>query len=206
MPKKEVSMTHTPLSSVKHELLQKCVDFCIKHGFTEWSLRGLATEIGTSHRMLLYHFDSRENLIRMILENFRQRHIALFAADSEQVQTWDDFEDIIRRIWAGMSSRKSKDYMTTFFEIYAASLRELPASEAGDFLRDTMDDWLVPMSVILKRLGHSEQDSRSVAHLIVASLRGLSLVDLAGKRSESEQAFQLFLYALRKLADERVTA
>jgi len=204
MQKKEASMTCSASTAVKTELLQKCADYFIKNGFADWSLRGLAAEIGTSHRMLIYHFENRNNLFIMILEIFRQRHIDSFVADTQQVETWDDFEIIIRRIWSDMTARKSKTYMTSFFEIYVSSLREPQSKAATSFLRSAMDDWLDHMSVTLEKLGHSEQFSRSLAHLIIASLRGLSLVDLAGKCQESEQAFQLFLDATKKLAKQSV--
>ena len=51
-----------PDTSPRERLLAKAVDHVAAHGVADLSLRALAAALGTSHRMLLYHFGSKEQL------------------------------------------------------------------------------------------------------------------------------------------------
>ena len=50
-------------SQARERLLAAAVDQAMRGGIADLSLRELAAAIGTSHRMLLYHFGSREGLL-----------------------------------------------------------------------------------------------------------------------------------------------
>jgi AcrR family transcriptional regulator len=54
----------TKAASPEHraELLEKVVDYLLKHGLVDLSLRPLAAALRTSPRMLLYFFGSKEQL------------------------------------------------------------------------------------------------------------------------------------------------
>ena len=47
----------------RERLLEAAVDHFGRHGIGDTSLRGIAEALGTSHRMLIYHFGSREGLL-----------------------------------------------------------------------------------------------------------------------------------------------
>ena len=55
------------------ELLEKIVDVMLSEGVSELSLRPLAKAVGTSARLLIYHFGSKEALLTEALERVRQR-------------------------------------------------------------------------------------------------------------------------------------
>ncbi|MEZ5140174.1 MAG: hypothetical protein R2711_15805 [Acidimicrobiales bacterium] len=46
-------------STARRELLDRVLAHVAEQGLSDRSLRDLATAVGTSHRMLLYHFGSR---------------------------------------------------------------------------------------------------------------------------------------------------
>ncbi len=50
-------------SQARDRLLAAAVDQAMNGGIADLSLRELASAVGTSHRMLLYHFGSREGLL-----------------------------------------------------------------------------------------------------------------------------------------------
>ena len=52
--------------SAKDLLLDQVVDHFVAEGMGDLSLRKIAAAIGTSHRMLLYHFGSREGLLAAV--------------------------------------------------------------------------------------------------------------------------------------------
>lgn len=51
------------MSSPRERLLAAAVEHVAAHGVGDLSLRRLAAALGTSHRMLVYHFGSREGLL-----------------------------------------------------------------------------------------------------------------------------------------------
>ena len=48
-------------------LLDRCLAYLREVGFSQLSLREIASGVGTSHRMLIYHFGSREGLLAAIV-------------------------------------------------------------------------------------------------------------------------------------------
>jgi AcrR family transcriptional regulator len=51
----------------RDELLESAADYVLQHGLIGMSLRPLAAALGTSDRMLLYHFTSRDQLVTSIV-------------------------------------------------------------------------------------------------------------------------------------------
>ena len=60
-------MLHSPhmaaQQSPRDRLLTAVSEYVASHGLSDFSLREVAAAIGTSHRMLLYHFGSKELLL-----------------------------------------------------------------------------------------------------------------------------------------------
>src|SRR3982751_576466 len=65
----------------REELLTAAVDHCCEHGLADLSLRRLGTSIGSSHRMLIYHFGSRDGLVTAIVREVQERQREALAAD-----------------------------------------------------------------------------------------------------------------------------
>lgn len=55
------------------ELLERVVDVLVSEGISDLSLRPLARAVGTSARLLIYHFGSKERLLTGALEQVRER-------------------------------------------------------------------------------------------------------------------------------------
>jgi AcrR family transcriptional regulator len=64
----------------KSELRTKALEYLLEHGVADLSLRPLASEIGTSARLLIYHFESKDGLIRAVMEEARLRAQQSFSA------------------------------------------------------------------------------------------------------------------------------
>ena len=56
------------VGSARDDLLRRAVEHFAVHGIGDTSLRSLAAGIDTSHRMLLYHFGSREGLLSAVVD------------------------------------------------------------------------------------------------------------------------------------------
>ena len=60
---------------IRQGLLDACTDYALEHGLPD-RLGPLAAAAGTSSRMLIYHFATRDGLLREILGRARQRQVA----------------------------------------------------------------------------------------------------------------------------------
>src|SRR6201985_716704 len=70
-------MVRSPDRSPRRQLLDKRVEEFARGGIGDRSLRDVAAAVGTSHRMLLHHFGSREELLIAIVEEAELRQMAL---------------------------------------------------------------------------------------------------------------------------------
>src|ERR1700754_4903448 len=59
------------------ELAEAATDHALEHGLIGLSLRPLAAALGTSDRMLLYHFDGKDDLIATVIETTSDRSVEL---------------------------------------------------------------------------------------------------------------------------------
>lgn len=64
-----------PHRSRREELAQAATDYVLEHGLIDLSLRPLAAELGTSDRMLLYHFGSKDDLVATVLRVCNDRSV-----------------------------------------------------------------------------------------------------------------------------------
>ena len=73
------------MSTARQDLLDKTIAYVAAHGLSDLSLRELAAGIGTSHRMLIYHFGNREGLLAAIvatIEAQQRTALELLAVDA----------------------------------------------------------------------------------------------------------------------------
>src|SRR5262249_27701495 len=69
-------------SQARERLLAAAVRHALEHGIADLSLRQIAAAIGTSHRMLIYHFGSREGLLVAVTQAVEeQQRTALLQAE-----------------------------------------------------------------------------------------------------------------------------
>src|SRR6059058_4729462 len=57
-----VHYSQVTATSPRQRLLDGAIEYVAEHGLADVSLRTLATALGTSHRMLIHHFGSKEQL------------------------------------------------------------------------------------------------------------------------------------------------
>src|SRR3954463_11865062 len=60
----------------RDELAEAATDYALANGLIDLSLRPLAAAIGTSDRMLLYHFDGKDDLVATVLRVSNDRSVA----------------------------------------------------------------------------------------------------------------------------------
>jgi len=73
--------------SARAQLLERVIAFAAAEGIADKSLREIARGAATSHRMLLYHFGSREGLLAAIVAAIEAQQRAVMVAMAEQANT-----------------------------------------------------------------------------------------------------------------------
>jgi AcrR family transcriptional regulator len=172
------------------ELRNAIVQYLIKHGLNGLSLRPLATALGCTPRVLLYHFGSKEKMVIEVLAQVRQRQRATYC----RVEG-DSFAEDCQTIWKRMSAPDSEPLFRLYFETYGIALRHQRLYKA--FLHDTIEDWLQLMTDALSGKRHQRRQARAIATIVLAGLRGFML-DLCTThdRKRVDQAVGLWLRSL----------
>jgi AcrR family transcriptional regulator len=176
----------------RSDLLERIVDYVETHGLADLSLRPLAEGVGSSARVLLYFFGSKEELVSEIIAAARLRQRAMFSTLPRDEAS---FQTTLLAGWRAMSAPPSEPIMRLFFEIYGMALQQ-PARFPA-FLRGVVEDWLPFMSQGAVADGFSETDARALATIMLASFRGFMLdVLTTGDRVRVDRAVELFVAAL----------
>ncbi|WP_129670130.1 TetR/AcrR family transcriptional regulator [Phytoactinopolyspora endophytica] len=174
----------------KQALLQSAIDYVAAHGVGDRSLREIAAELGSSHRMLIYHFGSKEGLLVEIIRVMEQRQRAL-------LEELDDLEtasplDVAREFWQRVADPALWPYERLFFEVYGRALQGDP--ESRPLLDGVIDAWLDPLARAFRRAGMHPDHARDHARLGLAVARGLLLDLLAtGERAAVDGAMEQFI-------------
>jgi AcrR family transcriptional regulator len=180
-------MVHSAMatSQPRDRLLAAAVEQAMRGGIGGLSLRELAAAIGTSHRMLLYHFGSREGLLVAVAQ-------AVEEAERTRFLSWGVTADDARRVWARLSDPALWPAERLFFELYVQTL----LGRLGDeqFLDSAIEGWIAPVAEAMVEAGASEATARVDARLGLAVVRGLLLDLLAtGDRDGVTEAYERFL-------------
>jgi AcrR family transcriptional regulator len=180
-------MVHSAMrtSQARERLLAAAVAYALDAGIADLSLRQLAAAIGTSHRMLLYHFGSREGLLVAVTQAVEDQQRAALLESGTTPQD-------ARLFWERLTDPQLWPQERLFFELYAYALRGRPGTEA--FLDGIVESWVAPIADTLVKAGADEQTARADARLGVAVVRGLLLDLLAtGDRAGVTAAYERFL-------------
>jgi AcrR family transcriptional regulator len=185
-----------PERSARDRLLEAVVEHLGEHGLGDTSLRGLAAAVGTSHRMLLYHFGTRRELLVEVSRAVERRQREAFAA-----LLADPSASPVEVMWT-MYHRIADEALwpqeRLFFELYARALHGGP--DAAGLLPEVVEAWLAPLGALFERLGLPPDQARAEARLALAAARGL-LLDLlgTGDRAAVDAAMGAFVdrYATR---------
>lgn len=173
----------------RDKALAAVVEVALNRGITGLSLRAIAEAAGTSHRMLIHHFGSREGLLVEVVRTVEERQRAVLAELSGP--PGDPSADLTYRFWQHLRSPQLAPQERLFFEVYAQALQGRPWAEP--MLDGIVDDWAAPVSAMVEAAGASPATARAVARLSVAVGRGL-LLDVLATRDEAatDEAMRLF--------------
>jgi AcrR family transcriptional regulator len=170
-------------------LLAAAVDYVAEHGIGDLSLRRLAAALGTSHRMLIYHFGSRDGLLVEVVRAVERRQREALA--ELRLDPSLDPTETMRRMWQRLADPALWPLERLFFELYGQALQG--RAPAAPLLDGIVESWLEPATAVALELGLPPETARANARLWVAVTRGLLLDLLAtGDRGGVDQAMEQF--------------
>jgi AcrR family transcriptional regulator len=156
------------MSSRKIELLDAALKYLIEHGVANASLRPMAAELGTSPRILMFHFKSKEGLLQDVFEELHSRLQASFRAMASSDS--DSFRvPPLRRFWQLATSKENFPYFRLLYEAQIVALQN--PQEYGRYLRKASSDW---QAVAIDHMSPSLK-SKAMASLCIAVFDGLML-------------------------------
>jgi AcrR family transcriptional regulator len=173
-------------TSSRDRLLDAAVDHFGRNGIGDTSLRGIAEAVGTSHRMLIYHFGSREGLLAEVTREVeaRQRAVmhATYDADLPPLEAaaryWEETVEATLR------------FGPLFFELAAHAMQG--KEHAAALREELIAAWLPSVTELCRAIGIPGEQAGTHARLALGAARGL-LLDLlvSGQREEVARAADL---------------
>ncbi|NUR08130.1 MAG: TetR/AcrR family transcriptional regulator [Nocardioidaceae bacterium] len=168
-------------------MLDAAVDHFGRHGIGDTSLRGIAETVGTSHRMLIYHFGSREGLLAEVTREVEARQRAVMTA------TYVDTDlpplEAAARYWE-QTVEATLHYGPLFFELAAHAMQG--KEHAAALREELIAAWLPSVTELCRAIGIPEAQAQTHARLALGAARGL-LLDLlvSGEREQVAQGADL---------------
>jgi len=157
-------MARTPDLDRRRALLDALVEEFAAGGVGDRSLREVAGAVGTSHRMLLHHFGSREDLLVAIVEEVERRQMSLLT----ELPTSP--AEGFAAMWADVRRHELRQLERLFFECYArAAQGERPFDR---MVPGAVTGWLSEVEAVA-----GDAFDPAMARLGLAVTRGL-LLDL----------------------------
>jgi AcrR family transcriptional regulator len=176
-------MARPPDLERRQELLDSVVKECAERGIGDRSLRDVAAAVGTSHRMLLHHFGSRNELLLAIVDEVERRQRALLPELPVEPAA------AMAAMWADLRRPELRPFERLFFECYARGVQgEQPFAR---MLPGAVEAWLADAAAA----------DPALARLGLAVMRGL-LLDLVGTEDDAgvDAAAQAFIDLVRRAA------
>jgi AcrR family transcriptional regulator len=153
------------VADARADLLDRVMTEVLAGGITDRSLREIATAIGSSHRMLLYHFGTRADLVQAVVERVETDQRAVLAV---LARAHTDPADLVRALWAQVTRPDVLPFARLFFETVAHQATH-PGADA------LTAPWLDATEPVAEELGIGFDPAE--VRLGVAVTRGL-LVDV----------------------------
>ena len=168
----------------REELLTLAYGYVREHGLADLSLRPLAAAIGSSPRVLLFLFGSKDGLVQALLAEARAEELALLRSLPEGA----GLPATAEAVWGWLSDPAQAPLLRLWVEAYARSLVAGDGPWAG-FAAATVADWLAVLAAAQPPAERDSPAGLARRTAVLAVLRG-ALLDLlaTGDRARTTAA------------------
>ncbi len=174
-------------------LLEAAATHLVEHGVAKVSLEGIATTAGTSARMLVHHFGTRDALIAGALQIARRRQLAHAQG---HFAPGPDAAVVLAAAWPWLVDPETRKYFRLFQQV--AALETLEEREAPSELRTRLaTDWKPMLRALFAADPRHREDADALAELLLAVYRGLAIELVIGTdEADLRRAYKHFIKGL----------
>jgi AcrR family transcriptional regulator len=151
------------------ELAEAATDYVLDHGLIGLSLRPLAAELGTSDRMLLYHFGNKDDLIAAVISTSNDRSVEIIRG----LPRPRSLRAAVRQVWSAFKSAPLDRCTRVYAE--AAALGLLGREPYVTVVRASNERWMNALVDHLVAAGAQPRAARRAGNLMDATFMGLLL-------------------------------
>ena len=144
-------------------------DYALRHGLIGLSLRPLAASLGTSDRMLLYHFGTKDDLVAAVLRESNDRAVA----GVDALAPSRDLRAAVHDLWALVRSPGLEACSRLYVE--AAALGLLGREPHASVVREANARWYASLVAHLTRSGVAAPLAERAALITDAAFMGFQL-------------------------------
>ena len=161
----------------REDLLDQVTDHVLEHGLIGLTLRPVAAAIGTSDRMLIYHFESRDALVADVVVCATERATAVV----EALPAAPSVRSAVNRLWAAYLTEPLNSCLDIYCQAAATGLigQEPHLSVA----RASNQHWAAVLRDYFVRSGAPPRRVTRIVTLVDSALYGFHL-DLTTDRPE----------------------
>lgn len=153
----------------REELAEAATDYALEHGLIGLSLRPLAEALGTSDRMLLYHFADKDDLVATILRTTSDRSVGSL----RELPTSPDLRTAVVDLWKAVTTGSQERFQRLYVE--AAALGLFGREPYATAVRETNANWVAAVVAHFRRAGLDRGPARQATVLVDAAFMGLQL-------------------------------
>jgi AcrR family transcriptional regulator len=176
----------------RRELLDRVTDDLAVNGLVDFSLRRAARAAGTTHKVLLYHFDGVDDLLRQAILQLRDRRIGNALAAIAREPEQQSLAARVRAVWSALMGEESRVLDQ------AIGLMMYDSARYADLGRGASQQYL-PSLLSICPPDWSDQRKLEVSEMIMAVLRGFLIDQLtSGNTAGVEAGFEALARALER--------
>jgi AcrR family transcriptional regulator len=177
------------------ELVDGALQYVLTNGLVGMSLRPLAAALGTSDRMLIYHFASKEGLIGAVLTRAQERL-------AESVSTVDaqpgSVSELVDHLWTALKTPAAAQVTRLYLETCVLAVQD--PRRYGDAPTRLRGPWREPLQAGLIAFGVPAPQAGPLADLVLDTFDGLALDRMTSADAERvDSAAAAFVALLTQL-------
>jgi len=153
----------------REDLTEAATDYVLAHGLIGLSLRPLAAALGTSDRMLLYHFEDKDDLVVAVLRSAIERGLA----DLRAMPPSPDVRRCVHDLW-DVSKRGRLERCQRLY-VEASALGLFGQQPYADVVRRANEQWVEAVGGVLAAAGCPQRRVRRATYLLNAAFMGFQL-------------------------------
>ncbi len=172
--------------TTRQRYLEAVVAHMMSTGRTDLPLVALADAAGTSDRMLVYYFKTREALMTEAVSTARQRRRQDLAAALGRVPQAPEPASQLADVLRSFASADDTASLRFYFDACGQGFHD--EGPFGDFLAGSIQDMVEEASLLARRLGADEHSARSFGTLFAALAPALGVDALATEDTDRVDA------------------